>query len=181
MTSKHKLIGFRDEARPDPNPEPTPGVRQARPCSRKLTASSVSWRCRAVGQQTFAAVFPHAAAYRLFTFTPPSLEITCRHRTPTHLSPTAHCSSPPRAILRGGLTSAVTPGPVWPPSSCFVVTAAVVSLSRYEFGLGTSLLLLFVKLAAIWHVIPATGRSAQRPWSLRGAPWAAGDRVHAAR
>lgn len=50
-----------------------------------------------------------------------------------------------RRILRGGLTSAVTPGSVWSSSSCFV-TAAVVSPSSYEEELVKRLLLLFMKL-----------------------------------
>lgn len=61
-------------------------------------------------------------------------------------------STAPRAILRGGLTSAVTPGPVWSSSSCFV-TAAVVPPSSDEELLGIRLLHLFVKLRRdlVWH------------------------------
>ena len=61
-------------------------------------------------------------------------------------------STAPRAILRGGLTSAVTPGPVWSSSSCFV-TAAVVPPSSDEELLGIRLPLLFVKLRRdlVWH------------------------------
>jgi hypothetical protein len=87
-------------------------------------------------------------------FTPPSFEITCPYHSHT-LSPASALPRTvcvPRAILRGGLTSAVTPGPVWSSSSCFV-TAAVVSPSSYEELLGTRLLLLFVKLRRdlAWH------------------------------
>ena len=61
-------------------------------------------------------------------------------------------STAPRAILRGGLTSAVTPGPVWSSSSCFV-TAAVVPTSSDEDLLRTRLLQLTVKLRRdlVWH------------------------------
>lgn len=70
----------------------------------------------------------------------------CQHQ------PCRALSTAPRAILRGGLTSAVTPGPVWSSSSCFV-TAAVVPPSSDEEVLGIRLLLLFVKLRRdlVWH------------------------------
>jgi len=86
-----------------------------------------------------------------YLFTSPPFEITCSYHSVAHISPTAHCLTP-RAILRGGLTSAVTPGPVWSSSSCFV-TAAVVSPSSDEELLGIRLLLLFVKLRRdlVWH------------------------------
>jgi hypothetical protein len=68
------------------------------------------------------------------------------------LQPCRALAKAPPAILRGGLTSAVTPGPVWPSSSCFV-TAAVVLQSSYEVVLGNRLLLPFVKLRCdlAWH------------------------------
>lgn len=68
--------------------------------------------------------------------------LSSRSRAHTTLSPSSALSrtvSTPRAILRGGLTSAVTPGPVWSSSSCFV-TAAVVSPSSDEELLGIRLL-----------------------------------------
>ena len=74
------------------------------------------------------------------------IELHCQHQ------PCRALSTAPRAILRGGLTSAVTPGPVWSSSSCFV-TAAVVPPSSDEEVLGIRLLLLFVKLRRdlVWH------------------------------
>ena len=78
-----------------------------------------------------------------------------RSRAHTTLPPTSallRTATAPRAILRGGLTPAVTPGPVWFSSSYFV-TVAVVSPSSDEEVLGIRLLLLFVKLRRdlVWH------------------------------
>lgn len=103
------------------------------------------------GQQTTRSV-SHSATT---TQTIYSHHLFSRSRVHTTLSPTSallRTVSTPRAILRGGLTSAVTPGPVWSSSSCFV-TAAVVPPSSDEEVLGIRLLLLSVNLRRdlVWH------------------------------
>jgi len=103
------------------------------------------------GQQTIRLVF-FRRQQTVHPFTSPSSGITWPYRSHRPYQPYRALSVAPRAILRGGLTSAVTPGPVWSSSSCFV-TAAVVSQSSYEELLGRRLLLLFVKLRRdlAWH------------------------------
>ena len=137
-----------------------------RPCSSLQPASQRRRRgvqkppCRWLSDRRGRASKQSKDPLRLpFRVTPNYLHIhitTPRDHVSIQLShpnqPYCALSTAPRAILRGGLTSAVTPGPVWSSSSCFV-TAAVVPPSSDEELLGIRLLLLTVKLRRdlVWH------------------------------